>query len=332
MAIDTNSTAGLDSISQAKNPSKSELANQQLTSDYTFFLKMLTTQLQNQDPTEPMDVSQMTQQIAMYTSVEQQVATNTNLEKLLAQGKQSQLSTAVSYIGKEVETEGNTGTLQYGQDGTKTGTADITYELPEGVSTVTVSIKDEAGNVVYTGGGPTTKGENSIVWSGFNNTTEKFMDAGDYTVEVVAKNASGEVMSGVDVDQDIELAYAPTTYGQATFSYVLAQAASSSEVTITDSTGKAVFQGQAPKAKGRNVVVWDGKNSFTGETMPAGKYTMNVKAKSESGEAIAVKTYAVGIVNTVETDKDGVIKVTVGDVVLEFDDIVAVREPTPLIS
>ena len=77
-----------------------------LTGDLNFFLKMLTTQLQQQDPSQPMDVNQMTQQIATLSSVQQQVATNSNLEKLLAQGNTSQLSTAVSYIGKEVETTG----------------------------------------------------------------------------------------------------------------------------------------------------------------------------------------------------------------------------------
>ena len=236
MAVDNNSTAGLsglDTITQAKNPSKSTLANEKLTSDYTFFLKMLTTQLQNQDPTEPMDVSQMTQQIATYSGVEQAVQTNANLEKLLGQQKQSQLSTAVSYIGKEVETEGNTGSLYY---------------------------------------------------------------------------------------------------GQATFSYTLPEEAKSSQITITNAAGQAVFSGNGPLVKGRNVVVWDGKNSFNGDTMPSGKYTITVKALNAAGEPIDAKTHAVGIVNTVETDKEGVIKLTVGDTVISFDDVVAIRDATPIIT
>lgn len=229
----TSGLSGLDTISQAKNPSKAEIANDKLSDDYNFFLKMLTTQLQNQDPTEPMDVSDMTQQIAQYSSVEQQVATNSNLEKLLNQQKQSVLSTAVSYIGREVETQGNTGSL-------------------------------------------------------FN--------------------------------------------GQATFSYSLPDTASSAQVTITNAAGQAVFSGNAPTKKGRNVVVWDGKNSFNGDTMPAGNYTISIKAKNATGGDMVASTYAVGIVNTVETGKDGTIKVTVGDVTVDFDDIVAVREATPIIS
>lgn len=327
----TDALTGLDTITQSKNPSKSELASKQATSDFNFFLKMLTVQLQNQDPTEPMDVSQMTQQIAQYSAVEQQIQTNSNLEKLLTQQKQSQLSTAVSYIGKEVETEGNAGTLQYAQDGTKTGKAEFTYELPAGVSTTDVTIKDSTGAVVYTGNGTTVTGDNKVTWDGINSTTGTQAAAGSYTMEIVARDASGNAIGNV-VNASSTLAYSPTQYGQATFSYVLDEAAYSSEVTITSSSGAAVFQGQGPKAKGRNVVVWDGKNSFNGQSMPTGKYTMTVKAKNEAGEAITTKTYAVGVVNTVETDKNGVIKITVGDVVVDFDDIVAIREATPFVT
>lgn len=224
----------IDSISQATNPSQSEIAGKKLSEDYTFFLKMLTTQLQNQDPTEPMDVSEMTSQVAQYSVVEQQVNTNTNLEKLLNQQRQSQLSTAVSYIGKEVETEGNTGTL----------------------------------------------------------------------------------------DQ-----------GQAVFSYKLPQEAGSVQVTISDSTGKAVWQGEAPTSKGRNVVIWNGQNSFITEKVEAaGKYTITVKAKDTAGKDMTAETYAVGVVNTVETNADGEVSLTVGDVVVKYDEIIAVREATPLLG
>lgn len=210
----------------------------QLNSDFNFFLKMLTTQLQNQDPTEPMDVSQMTQQIAQYSGVEQQIRTNSNLEKLLSQNKQSQLSTAVSYIGKEVETEGNVGTLAYAQSG-------------------------------------------------------------------------------------------DSVYGQAVFSYLLPAEAGSASITILDANGKAVFQGQGTLKDGRNVVVWDGKNSFNGETMAAGQYTIRVTAKDAAGKEMDVDARAVGLVDTVETDADGNIVLNVNGVPVKYEEILAVREPTP---
>jgi flagellar basal-body rod modification protein FlgD len=228
-------TSALDTLSQTTNPSKSQLAGNKLGSDYTFFLKMLTTQLQNQDPTAPMDVAQMTQQIAQYSGVEQQVQTNANLEKLLGQQQQSQLSTAVSYIGKEVETKGNTSSL-YSVD---------------------------------------TKGTK-----------------------------------------------------QATFSYTLPQAAASATVAISNSAGQVVFSGNGTLNKGRNVVLWDGKNSYDQSQMPDGTYTIAVKAKDANGNDVTATTYSVGIVNTVETAADGTIKMTVDNNVVNFSDITAVRNPT----
>ncbi len=331
MATDVG-TSNLDLIKQNTNPSQSQIAADKLNSDFTFFLKMLTTQLQNQDPTEPMDVSQMTQQIATYSGVEQQVRTNSNLEKLLSQQKQSQLSTAVSYIGKEVEMDGNTGTLQYSQDGTQKGAAKFNYTLPEGVSAVEVTLKNASGEVVYTGSGPVKEGKNDISWNGVNSSTRQPMDPGMYSIEVVAKDASGVPMSGVTTNGTARLEYTATTYAQATFSYTLAEEAKKVEVTVTNAAGQAVFQSQGPLEKGRNVVVWDGMNSFNGEKMPAGKYSITVKATKEDGSAITTKTHAVGIVNTVETDTDGTIKVTVGDVVVPFDKITAVREATPAVE
>ncbi len=239
-AISDEQRAATAAAVAAANNGKSTTtdATGQINKDFTFFLKMLTTQLQNQDPTEPMDVSQMTQQIATYSGVEQQIKTNKSLEALLTNNKQSQLSTAVSYIGKEVETDGNVGTLQYAQSG------------------------DEI-------------------------------------------------------------------YGQAVFSYMLPKGSQGAKITILNETGQAVFTGDGTLKSGRNVVVWDGKNSFTGAAAAAGKYTIQVKAKDAAGKDITVETRAVGTVDTVETDASGNIILNVGDAQVKYEDILAVREATP---
>lgn len=301
----------------------------QINADFNFFLRMLTTQLQNQDPTEPMDTTQMTQQIATYSGVEQQVKTNSQLEALLKSNKQSELSTAVSYIGKEVETNGNVGTLQYAADGTQTGKAEYKYTLPEGVDNVTVTIKDKDGNVVYSGSGPKVKGENTVRWNGINSTTNKPMEAGTYTMEIVAKNAAGEVFDDIDVTGDGKLAYSDTTYGQAVFSYMLPKGTQSAQITILNAAGQAVFTGQGTLKQGRNVVVWDGVNSFTQANAAAGKYTIQVKAKDAQGKDITVETRAVGVVDTVETDAKNNIILNVGEAQVKYEDILAVRDATP---
>lgn len=164
-------------------------AGTKLNADFNFFLRMLTTQLQNQDPSEPMDVSQMTQQITQFTQVEQQVATNTKLDTLLKSNAatvyQSQISTAAGYIGREIETKGNTGQVYGGQGA-------FSYILPAGVKEVQLTIKNEKGEVVFEGKGGTKTGRNVMLWDGRDSDNQEQQPDGIYTLTVKATDASGK--------------------------------------------------------------------------------------------------------------------------------------------
>lgn len=315
----------------AANNGKTASSGTGLEGDFSFFLKMLTTQLQNQDPTEPMDVTQMTQQIAQYSGVEQQVKTNTTLEKLIASNNQSQLATAVSYIGKEIETSGSTGMLAYAQNGSQVGSAQFSYTLPSNVSSVNVEVLNAEGEVVYSGAGPTTAGENTINWNGLATDGKTALEAGKYTIRVTAKDATGATIPDIGTGGEADLAYSTANYGQAVFSYMLPAGAQDAKITILNAAGAAVFTGSGTLNTGRNVVVWDGVNSFTGEAMEPGKYTIQVKAKDAKGTDLAtVETRAVGTVDTVETDATGNIVLNVGDVQVKYNEILAVRDQTPI--
>lgn len=76
-------------------------ANALISSDFTTFLKMLTTQLKHQDPLDPMDNSEYAVQLATFSGVEQQVKTNTLLESLAAQFGVAGLSQYAGWVGKE---------------------------------------------------------------------------------------------------------------------------------------------------------------------------------------------------------------------------------------
>ncbi|MFZ4540910.1 MAG: flagellar hook assembly protein FlgD [Rickettsiales bacterium] len=159
----------------------------QLSSDVNFFLTMLTTQLKNQDPTSSMDTAQFTAQIAQYSGVQQQVTTNANLEKLIAANKGSATSTAVSYIGKEVETAGNTSQLIGGQGA-------FSYILPATAQTSNITIKNSLGQTVFTGKGTTDSGRNLVIWDGVNSITGKQEADGIFTIGVEAVDAAGKTM------------------------------------------------------------------------------------------------------------------------------------------
>src|SRR5580658_9827571 len=77
-------------------------AQQQLTGNLNTFLTLLTTQLQNQDPLNPMDSDQFTQQLVEYSQVEQQINTNSDLQSLISLQQGGAASGAVSYLNQSI--------------------------------------------------------------------------------------------------------------------------------------------------------------------------------------------------------------------------------------
>src|SRR5256885_7048159 len=87
-------------------------AMKQLTGNFSTFLTLLTTQLKNQDPMSPMDSSQFTQQLVMFSQVEQQINTNSNLQTLIALGQANTLSSSATYLGKSITITTGDGSLE----------------------------------------------------------------------------------------------------------------------------------------------------------------------------------------------------------------------------
>jgi hypothetical protein len=75
-----------------------------LTSDFDTFLKMLTTQMQNQDPLNPMESTDFAVQLATFSGVEQQVLTNDLLKDLNGQFTLMGMSQLSAWVGKEART------------------------------------------------------------------------------------------------------------------------------------------------------------------------------------------------------------------------------------
>lgn len=188
-AIDTTASAS----SYASSSAASALA-----SDFDTFLQLLTTQLQHQDPTSPMDPNQFTEQLVQFSQVEQQININKNLEAMLAMMQTQQSSANLDYIGKVVDVDSSEVALTEG------GSAYWAYELPEGVTSVQYNIVDEDGNVVRSvtatpdENGDFPSGRIEVSWDGLDDSGNQ-VPSGTYSLEVTAKNAQGEVVDGVDV-------------------------------------------------------------------------------------------------------------------------------------
>jgi len=159
-------------------------AQKGLNTNYQDFLKLLTTELNNQDPTSPMDPTAMVAQIASLSQVEQQINTNNILQQMVSMLSASQVNNAVGYIGKQVDATGNQVELKNGQ-----GT--LVYDLPAGTAKAQVTITNAAGQTVFTGSGPTEAGRNQVIWGGTNTTTGGAAADGTYSFTVTAKDASG---------------------------------------------------------------------------------------------------------------------------------------------
>ena len=153
-----------------------------LTQDFDQFLRLLTTQLQNQDPLSPLDSNEFTNQLVQFSSVEQSIKTNEHLESLLATQTLNLTALGLSFIGKDVEIPGNI----FKTDGTKG--ADLAYETPEGATNGTISILNEDGTVVYTSPPDLSPGRHEFVWDG-KDENGNIVPAGNYEIRIALQDA-----------------------------------------------------------------------------------------------------------------------------------------------
>jgi flagellar basal-body rod modification protein FlgD len=163
-----------------------------LAGDFDDFLVLLTTQLQHQDPMDPMDSNQFTQQLVQFSGVEQQIKTNQNLETLASLTLMNHQSSLASYLGKDALVPGLIGNLDpTGENGQNE--IHWRYNLPAAASETKVEISDEKGHVVYTADAKTAAGTHDFKWDGTLG-GDNVADPGAYTLKVVAKDSEGELM------------------------------------------------------------------------------------------------------------------------------------------
>jgi len=144
-------------------------AGASLAETFDTFLTLLTTQLQYQDPLNPMDTNEFTSQLVEFTGVEQAIKTNQRLDELIALQTDMQLNDAVGYMGKQV---GADGIILMLQDGEST----ITYDLGANASKVNILIIDELGETVRTLEVDKSAGHHEVVWDGMDDDGEPLED------------------------------------------------------------------------------------------------------------------------------------------------------------
>lgn len=173
-----------------------------LADNFETFLTLLTTQLKNQNPLDPLDTNQFTQQLVQFAQVEQQLKSNDQLATLISVQQSMQTTQALGYVGHIVAIEGKTTTLVNGSAGWS-----FNATKP---ATATINIANAAGATVYSGSFSLQAGTQNFIWDG-RDASGNTMPDGEYTLSITATDAAGStvavsteiqgVVDSVDVSQ-----------------------------------------------------------------------------------------------------------------------------------
>jgi flagellar basal-body rod modification protein FlgD len=188
----TSTTTAISQISAQQRQTTNATTNtaststQTLNANFNTFLTLLTTQLRNQSPLEPMNTEQFTQQLTQFSQVEQQMRTNDTLDRLLTAQTTNVASAAIGMLGSDVVARGTNADL-------RGGNANWTLTSPSAAS-ATITIKNAAGQVVRTEQRALNSGETTYNWNGRNN-DGVIQPEGTYTISIEATNATNQAVT-----------------------------------------------------------------------------------------------------------------------------------------
>jgi flagellar basal-body rod modification protein FlgD len=200
----TSQTAANSSAANAQ--AAGAVGSQDLAGNFNTFLTLLTTQLQNQNPLDPLDTNQFTEQLVEFASVEQQVNMNTNLQTLISMQQTSEATSALQFLGTNVTFSGNSASLSNATGSAATWS--VTSPTP---ATGNVTVTTSTGQTAFSGTVSLNSGSQSFSWNGQGNNGVTWPD-GTYNMSINATNANGQpvsvttqvqgVVSGVNVSQN----------------------------------------------------------------------------------------------------------------------------------
>ena len=182
-AVTPFSTNASSSTASAASAVSGALDNGTIAGNFTTFLKLLTTQLQNQNPLDPLDTNQFTQQLVEFAQVEQQLKSNDQLSTLVSLQQNAQSTNALALVGATVVVNGSTAQLA-------NGSANWTLSATK-PTTATISIADSTGQTAFTGKYAVNAGSQNFTWNGQGNDGKPW-PAGNYTLTATGIDANGQ--------------------------------------------------------------------------------------------------------------------------------------------
>jgi flagellar basal-body rod modification protein FlgD len=181
MPTPVTSAPGTSSSGSSSTNTTSSTATPGIADNFQTFLTLLTTQLQNQNPLDPLDTNQFTAQLVQFAGVEQQLKQNDQLKSLIDIEKSAQATQALVYVGNTVAVDGSKAQFD------KSATWNFQAEKD---TAATITITNSTGQVAYTGTYTLKQGNASFVWDGKGNDGVQW-PAGTYTLTATGKDSSG---------------------------------------------------------------------------------------------------------------------------------------------
>jgi flagellar basal-body rod modification protein FlgD len=154
-----------------------------IAGNFQSFLQLLTTQLKHQNPLEPLDTNQFTQQLVQFAQVEQQLKSNEQLTALVALQRTAQGTQALNFVGQTVAVDGATTPLVNGR-------ASWMLNVPR-ASVANVIIRSSTGQTVFSSNFTMNAGKQPFVWDGRDASGLQW-PAGNYTIAIMAQDANGQ--------------------------------------------------------------------------------------------------------------------------------------------
>jgi flagellar basal-body rod modification protein FlgD len=184
MDVTSTSSATTPTATKTKTTSSEGAAGNALTGDFNTFIRLLTAQMNNQDPLEPTSNTEFVSQLASFSSVEQQILTNDKLTSMLDRLGLGEASNVGSWIGKEVLVEG--GFAKYSGD-----PVEVEVEAVDGAKSAVLVVRDEEGTIIARK--PVNNGATSLTWDG-TDTKANPVDPGLYSFRLES-SADDKVIS-----------------------------------------------------------------------------------------------------------------------------------------
>jgi len=176
MASDVTVNTALQQQARTSNSSA------QLADDFDQFLQLLTVQLQNQDPLNPTDTAEFTNQLVAFSGVEQQINTNQKLDNLVSLQLSNTFSSALGYVGLDASYVSSEAFYDGSND------VKINYAISGDSADTTINIFDESGDLVFSQDVSDDDSVEGFTWDG-TSTGGQALGPGTYSVRVDALDA-----------------------------------------------------------------------------------------------------------------------------------------------